>query len=74
MNPIFPGWYADPELHIFDGRCYLYPTYSAPYEEQTFFEVWVSDDLVQWQNAGRILNFADVPWSTKPLRLGAIGD
>ena len=64
MNPIFPGWYADPELHIFDGRYYLYPTYSAPYEEQTFFEAWVSDDLVHWQNVGKILDFADVPWST----------
>ncbi len=64
MNPIFPGWYADPELHLFAGRYYLYPTYSAPYDEQTFFEVWSSPDLVQWQNEGRILDFADVPWST----------
>jgi len=28
-NPIVPGWYADPELHIFDGRYWLYPTISA---------------------------------------------
>jgi len=64
MNPIFPGWYADPELHLFAGRYYLYPTYSAPYEEQTFFEAWSSADLVQWHSEGRILDFADVPWST----------
>lgn len=63
-NPVFPGWYADPELHLFQGRYYIYPTYSALYEEQTFFEVWVSDDLVHWENGGRILHFADVPWST----------
>ncbi|WP_373986745.1 glycoside hydrolase family 43 protein [Duganella sp. BuS-21] len=28
-NPIVPGWYADPEIRIFDGRYWIYPTYSA---------------------------------------------
>lgn len=28
-NPIDPGWYADPEIRIFDGRFWIYPTYSA---------------------------------------------
>lgn len=63
-NPIFPGWYADPELHIFAGRYYLYPTYSADYDQQTFFEAWSSSDLTDWRSEGRILDFADVPWST----------
>lgn len=63
-NPVFPGWYADPELHFFDGRFWIYPTYSAAYEEQTFFEAFSSADLVEWHNEGRILDFADVPWST----------
>lgn len=27
-NPIVPGWYADPEIRIFDGRYWIYPTYS----------------------------------------------
>lgn len=63
-NPVFSGWYADPELHLFAGRYYIYPTYSALYEEQTFFEVWSSSDLTDWVNEGRVLDFADVPWST----------
>jgi len=63
-NPVFPGWYADPELHIFEGRYYIYPTYSAPFDEQTFFECWSSADLTDWVNHGRILDFKDVPWST----------
>ena len=29
-NPIAPGWYADPEIRIFDGRYWIYPTTSAP--------------------------------------------
>ena len=64
MNPVFPGWYADPELHLFEGRYYIYPTVSAAYEDQTYFEAWSSDDLVNWTNEGKILDFADVPWST----------
>jgi len=28
-NPIVPGWYADPEIGIFAGRYWIYPTYSA---------------------------------------------
>ncbi len=63
-NPVLDGWYADPEIHFFEGRYYLYPTFSAPYEEQTFFEAFVSDDLEIWKPCGRILDFCDVAWST----------
>ncbi|MBN2807421.1 MAG: hypothetical protein JXR22_12260 [Prolixibacteraceae bacterium] len=28
-NPVFGGWYADPEAIIFDESCWIYPTYSA---------------------------------------------
>lgn len=27
-NPILPGWYADPEIRIFDHRYWIYPTLS----------------------------------------------
>jgi beta-xylosidase len=27
-NPIVKGWYADPEIHVFEGRYWIYPTYS----------------------------------------------
>jgi beta-xylosidase len=27
-NPIVPGWYADPEIRIFAGQYWIYPTYS----------------------------------------------
>lgn len=64
MNPVLPGWHADPELHLFAGRYWIYPTHSAPYEEQTFFPAFSSPDLVHWTDEGRVLDFADVPWST----------
>ena len=31
-NPIFPGWYADPEGIIFDNEYWIYPTYSDHFE------------------------------------------
>src|SRR5690242_8703135 len=47
-NPILPGWYADPEAHVFAGRYWIFPTYSARYEEQTFLDAFSSPDLVTW--------------------------
>jgi beta-xylosidase len=32
-NPIFPGWYADPEARIFNNTYWVYPTYSDDYNE-----------------------------------------
>ena len=63
-NPIFGGWYADPEAHVYDGRYYVYPTYSAPYEKQTFMEAFSSSDLVNWHREGHVLELGDIPWST----------
>jgi beta-xylosidase len=64
-NPILPGWTADPELHFFENRFWIYPTTSLPFEQQTFFEAWSSSDLVSWTNEGRILDFVDILWSTQ---------
>lgn len=30
-NPVFPGWYADPEAIIFDATYWIFPTYSDDY-------------------------------------------
>jgi hypothetical protein len=30
-NPVFPGWYADPEGFTFNKRYWIYPSFSAPY-------------------------------------------
>ena len=32
-NPIVPGWYADPEIRVFAGRYWIYPTYSDRTDE-----------------------------------------
>lgn len=63
-NPVIPGWYADPELQCFGNRYWLYPTCSTIYEEQTFYDCFSSPDLVTWTKHPRILDFAQVSWST----------
>jgi len=63
-NPLFPGWYADPEIHFFRGRYYIYPTSPEPYGENPCFECWSSGDLTDWKNEGVILRLAEVRWST----------
>ena len=31
-NPIFQGWNADPEAAVLDGKYWVFPTFSAPYD------------------------------------------
>src|SRR5881628_2047350 len=64
-NPIFPGWYADPEAHVFEGRYWIYPTYSAPYDQQTFLDAFSSRDLVSWEKHPRVLDISNVPWARR---------
>ena len=45
-NPVFPGWYADTEAAIFNNTYWIYPTYSAPYDKQVFFDAFSSANLV----------------------------
>ena len=47
-NPIFEGWYADPEGIVFGDEYWIYPTYSAPYDDQIFMDAFSSKDLVNW--------------------------
>jgi len=66
-NPVFPGWYADPEAVIFEREYWIYPTYSAPYEEQVFFDAFSSSDLVHWKKHGRILGTNEVRWARRAM-------
>jgi len=64
-NPILPGWYADPEARIFEGRYWIYPTYSAPYDQQLFLDAFSSPDLIRWTRHPRVLDVANVPWARR---------
>ncbi len=66
-NPVFPGWYADPEAHVFQGAYWIYPTTSAPYDEQTYMDAFSSPDLITWTRHPRILDLASVTWARRAL-------
>jgi beta-xylosidase len=66
-NPILRGWYADPEAHVYAGEYWIYPTMSAPYDEQTYMDAFSSPDLVMWTKHSRILDLANVTWGHRAL-------
>lgn len=66
-NPVFDGWYADPEAIIYDDTYWIYPTRSIPYEYQTYLDCFSSKDLVKWECHHAILDTDDVKWAKRCL-------
>lgn len=71
-NPVFTGWYADPEGAVMDGKYWIFPTYSAPFEKQLFFDAFSSKDLVTWEKHERVLEQKDIPWLKRALWAPAV--
>lgn len=66
-NPIFKGWYADPEAAVFKKRYWVYPTFSAPYGKQVFFDAFSSPDLINWKKHSSILDTAAIKWAKRAM-------
>ena len=71
-NPIFPGWYADPEAAIFNQQYWVYPTYSARYEQQVHMDAFSSPDFVTWTKHEHIIDTAAVKWAKRAMWAPAI--
>lgn len=71
-NPIIKGWYADPEVAIFNKTFWIYPTYSDRYEQQVFLDAFSSNDLVHWTKHERIIDTSSVKWAKKAMWAPAI--
>lgn len=71
-NPIIKGWYADPEAAIFGKQFWIYPTYSAKYQQQVFLDAFSSTDLLNWEKHERIIDTASVKWAKKAIWAPAI--
>lgn len=61
-NPVFEGWYADPEGIVLDGQYWIFPTYSDDFDKQLHLDAFSSPDLVTWTKHPRVLDTAIVPW------------
>ena len=66
-NPLFEGWYADPEVAIFDNTYWIFPTYSARFEKQVFMDAFSSKNLVNWQKHESIIDTAAVTWANRAM-------
>jgi beta-xylosidase len=62
-NPLFEGWYADPEAIIYGDTYWIYPTYSDKFHRQVFMDCFSSPDLVNWTKHERIIDTAEVAWA-----------
>ncbi len=71
-NPVFKGWYADPEGAVFGGKYWIYPTSSAPFDEQVWLDAFSSPDLIHWTKHPRILDTTAVRWVKRALWAPAI--
>jgi beta-xylosidase len=71
-NPVFEGWYADPEGIVFGDKYWIYPTYSAPYNEQGFMDCFSSKDLITWEKHEQIIDTAEVKWAWRAMWAPAI--
>ncbi|RAI95084.1 glycoside hydrolase family 43 protein [Algoriphagus yeomjeoni] len=66
-NPIFEGWYADPEGIVFGDEYWVYPTFSAGYTDQLHFDAFSSKDLVTWEKHANILDTAAIKWARQAM-------
>lgn len=73
-NPVFPGWYADPEGVVIGDQVWIYPTYSDRYERQVFFDAFSSTDLVHWTKHERVLEASAVPWARRAMWAPALAE
>jgi len=66
-NPISEGWYADPEGMVLNNEYWVFPTYSARYEKQVFFDAFSSSDLSTWTKHEHILDTTAVKWAWRAM-------
>lgn len=62
-NPVFEGWYADPEGAVFNKEYWIYPTYSAEFKDQVYFDAFSSKDLVNWTKHEKVLTNKEITWA-----------
>jgi beta-xylosidase len=64
-NPILPGYNADPQIAMFGGKFYIYPTTDGFANWLgTKFHAWSSPDLAAWTDEGIVLDLGPgVRWA-----------
>jgi GH43 family beta-xylosidase len=55
QKPVYPDYFADPFVLAHNGKYYAYGTGLGLQPNQRFFELLVSDNLINWQSHGGVL-------------------
>jgi hypothetical protein len=66
-NPFVDGWYADPDIAVYNNAYWVFPTTSKSYAEQTYLDAFSSTDLVTWTRHSNVLTTAGVSWASYAL-------
>jgi beta-xylosidase len=66
-NPLFEGWYADPEGVVFGDTYWIFPTYSAEFRKQVFMDAFSSTDLVTWKKHAHVLDTTIIRWARQAM-------
>jgi len=66
-NPIDPGWYADPEGIVFGSTYWIFPTTSARYGQQLYFDAFSSTDLKTWKKHKNVLDTSAIKWARQAM-------
>jgi beta-xylosidase len=54
-------------MKVYNNVYWVYPTYSAPYDQQTFLDAFSSSDLINWTKYSKVLDKANVSWATRAM-------
>ena len=71
-NPIFEGWYADPEGAVFGKEYWVFPTFSAAYKQQLHLDAFSSKDLVTWEKHPNVIDTSVIKWAKQAIWAPAI--
>ncbi|HKG55899.1 MAG TPA: glycoside hydrolase family 43 protein [Candidatus Limnocylindrales bacterium] len=64
VNPVYPGYFADPYVVRHGDTYWAYGTGPSSDHDSRVFEILRSDDLVHWEPVGRALERLDIPGAT----------
>ncbi|WP_295772825.1 glycoside hydrolase family 43 protein [uncultured Mucilaginibacter sp.] len=72
QNPIINGYYADPEGIKYGDTYWVFPTFSAKYEDQVLLDAFSSKDLKTWTKHPRIVDTSAVKWAKRAMWAPAV--
>jgi len=69
QKPILPDFHADPSIHFWDGKFWLYPSTDEPnstsWKQMCRWSCYSSEDLVHWKDEGQIFDLDHISWASE---------